>query len=65
LIRNAKKDCRNMNHGKVNPPVNFCPNCGEKFKTSTVGRCDEEKHRARRKDRNLFCHDCGKELSKP
>jgi hypothetical protein len=53
-----------MNHGKTNAPVNFCPNCGERFKTNVVGHCNDEKHRARRKDRHLFCHDCGKDLSK-
>mgnify|MGYP002146686187 FL=1 len=58
------KDCRNMNHGRTNPPVRFCPNCGEKLKSASVASCDEEKHRSRRKDRNHFCHDCGKDLTK-
>lgn len=53
-----------MNHGKTNPPVNYCPNCGEKFKTSNTSRCNDEQHRARRKERSQFCHDCGLELSK-
>lgn len=60
----ARNDCRNMNHGKSNPPVNFCPNCGEHFKTNIVGHCNDEKHRTRRKERHIFCHDCGKNLSK-
>ena len=61
-----RNDCRNMNHGKVNPPITFCPNCGEKFVSSaaTASRCSDETHKSRRKDRNLFCLDCGKDLSK-
>lgn len=61
----AKVNCRNMNHGKANPPISFCPNCGEKFVSGSVngGRCDDEKHRSRRKERSAFCQDCGKKLS--
>lgn len=57
-------NCRNMNHGKPNPPVCFCPNCGEKFKTFVVAaqNCSDEKHRERRKSRCTFCFDCGKKL---
>lgn len=55
-----------MNHGKSNPPVVFCPNCGEKFTQGSHIKtlCDEEKHKSRRKERNLFCHDCGQDLKK-
>jgi hypothetical protein len=58
--------CPNMNHGKLNPSVSFCPSCGKKLnsQTATKNQCDHEKHKARRKDRNLFCFDCGTELSK-
>ena len=54
-----------MNHGRPNPPVRFCPGCGMKFqKPAPVSLgCDAEKHAARRKDRQVFCHDCGKDLT--
>jgi hypothetical protein len=37
--------------------------CGERVKPgATATRCDEDKHKTRRKERNLYCHDCGKKL---
>jgi ribosomal protein L34E len=53
-----------MNHGKSNPPVSHCPNCGEKFKGSpNAGRaCNEEKHKERRKSGSTYCYDCGKKF---
>jgi uncharacterized protein with PIN domain len=58
-----RNTCKNMNHGKLNPPVKFCPTCGDKFKSTSSEKCDEEKHKALRKDRNFFCHYCGKNLN--
>ncbi|QDK44216.1 hypothetical protein DOM22_03125 [Bdellovibrio sp. ZAP7] len=58
----VKKNCRNMNHGKSNPPVSYCPNCGEKFKAGAIRSCDRSKHLERRKQGSLFCCDCGKDL---
>jgi hypothetical protein len=55
--------CKNMNHGKMNPMVRFCPQCGDRFQTKAAGSCNEEKHAARRKERNIFCYDCGKKLT--
>jgi hypothetical protein len=58
-----KVNCPNMNHSRSNAPVRFCPSCGEKFSsTAPKVSCDEAKHASRRKDRNAFCHDCGKKL---
>ncbi len=55
--------CTNMNHGRSNAPVRFCPTCGETVnKQAASQRCDDSKHDARRKDRNTFCCDCGKKL---
>jgi hypothetical protein len=51
-----------MNHGKSNPPVSFCPNCGDKFKSSSVKSCGEDKHKERRKQGSAFCFECGKDL---
>ena len=57
-----KTVCRNMNHGKTNPPVLFCPNCGEKFKPGASAKCSEAEHKYRRKTGCSFCFDCGKDL---
>lgn len=57
-----KKQCPNMNHGRMNPPINCCPSCGEKFKSTAIRACDEAKHKERRKQRDSFCCDCGKSL---
>lgn len=61
-----KGRCPNMNHGKTNPPIAYCPNCGEKFNSGKIGNknCNDESHRSKRKDRNHFCFDCGKDLTK-
>lgn len=57
--------CRNMNHSRSNIPIRFCPDCGDKVNASIVTKCDDPKHAARRKDRNTFCCDCGKNLRTP
>ncbi|MES2855006.1 MAG: hypothetical protein V4692_04035 [Bdellovibrionota bacterium] len=56
--------CTNMNHGRLNAPVRFCPTCGDKVNTKIQARCDAPKHAMLRKDRNTFCCDCGEKLSK-
>ncbi len=55
--------CANMNHGRANAPVKFCPNCGQLVNSQIHARCDETKHAARRKERQIFCVDCGKKLA--
>ncbi len=54
--------CTNMNHGRTNAPVRFCPTCGVVVNKSANGQCDEAKHASQRKNRSAFCHDCGKSL---
>ncbi|WP_415062694.1 hypothetical protein [Bdellovibrio sp.] len=57
--------CPNMNHGRLNAPVRHCPMCGEIVnKAVSKSHCDDAKHAARRKERNTFCHDCGKKLTR-
>ncbi len=60
----SKTSCPNMNHSKSNPQVVYCPNCGEKFTGQTPQKktCNQEIHKLRRKDRSLYCHDCGVDL---
>jgi hypothetical protein len=55
--------CPNMNHGRSNPTIRFCPNCGESINRRATGRCDHNKHAELRKQRHTFCYDCGKSLS--
>ena len=57
--------CPNMNHGRSNAPVKYCPTCGETVNSSANGKCNPEQHATRRKNRSIFCHDCGKKLSTP
>lgn len=60
---NYEDRCSNMNHSRSNAPVKFCPSCGDVVNRQAPSqRCDDAKHAYRRKDRNLFCCDCGKKL---
>lgn len=57
--------CQNMNHSKINVQVRFCPMCGEVVNGRvTIKECDSEKHAKSRRERNRFCIDCGKNLTK-
>lgn len=59
----ATARCPNMNHGRSQSQIKFCPSCGEDFRISIQVKCDSEKHAARRKARDIFCTDCGVKLS--
>ena len=55
--------CQNYNHGRSNPPVGFCPMCGEVVNSNIPKKiCSEEKHGESRRKRNKFCVDCGEQL---
>ena len=55
--------CRNFNHGRANPPVRVCPNCGVVVNTQlSPAQCRQELHADRRKQGDLFCVDCGLRL---
>ena len=56
--------CPNMNHGRLNAPIRFCPNCGDKVNAQIPNKCDGSKHPSLRKDRQMFCHQCGEKLMK-
>jgi rRNA maturation endonuclease Nob1 len=55
--------CPNMNHGRTNAPVKFCPMCGDSVNRAAAGSCDHARHADLRKNRHVFCPDCGKKLS--
>ncbi len=57
-----KPRCPNMNHGRSNAPVRFCPMCGEVVNKVIRTFCDGSKHASQRKERNAYCCDCGKKL---
>jgi len=55
--------CPNYNHGRQNAPVRACSMCGEVVNASlSAKQCGEEEHARRRRNRDLFCTDCGERL---
>jgi rRNA maturation protein Nop10 len=60
-----RNDCPNLNHGRSNPPVRFCPKCGEVVNVARVlQRCAADKHSKERLNQNRHCVDCGEQLIK-
>jgi len=58
-----RNSCPNYNHSRVNAPVRVCPMCGKVVNgTISIKDCSEEEHAKKRKDRNKYCIDCGKQL---
>ncbi|MHC4270645.1 MAG: hypothetical protein ACYSTS_19615 [Planctomycetota bacterium] len=58
-----RSSCLNFNHGRVNAPVRVCPMCSKVVNSNIpIKNCSEEEHAKRRKDRNKYCIDCGKQL---
>jgi predicted RNA-binding Zn-ribbon protein involved in translation (DUF1610 family) len=55
--------CDNMNHRRANAPVSHCPQCGGVVnKLVAIKQCSEAHHAAARRDRGIFCVDCGTQL---
>jgi len=58
-----KNLCHNLNHGRINAPVRFCPLCGEVVNGKIATQlCNEEKHDKARRTRNKYCIDCSEQL---
>jgi hypothetical protein len=52
-----------MNHRRANAPVGHCPQCGGVVNSHIQARmCSESHHAAARRNRNMFCVDCGTQL---
>jgi len=52
-----------MNHRRTNAPVRFCSQCGEVVNGDlSTKRCSLEEHARRRRDREVFCVQCGERL---
>ena len=57
--------CPNMNHRNSNPPVRYCPNCGDVVNTSLSDKhCSEESHSRSRMVSDKYCVHCGDQLVK-
>jgi len=55
--------CPNLKHSQPNPPVGFCPSCGEGVNDRiAVKECTEQSHSGARLGRTRFCVDCGERL---
>lgn len=54
--------CLNMNHGRTQNGVRFCPSCGVLLNARVLIACDPAKHASYRKQRHPFCLCCGKKL---
>ncbi len=59
-----KEKCDNLNHRLNDVKIKYCVDCGHQFSALKSVSCNDIKHAQRRKDRNVFCRDCGKKLSK-
>jgi rRNA maturation protein Nop10 len=59
----AQRLCPNMNHGRPNAPVAFCPECGEVVNPGIPSTsCSEERHAKQRRGGSHYCVDCGEQL---
>ena len=62
-MRQVKK-CPNFNHGRLNVPVHFCPDCGKVVNNAIpIKKCTDEKHAISRRERKKYCVDCGEKLA--
>lgn len=62
MIRQQNK-CPNLNHGRSNAPVRFCPTCGKVVNEAIhIIKCTEEEHAKKRLERNKYCVHCGEQL---
>lgn len=53
-----------MNHSRSQISIRFCPTCGVLLNANIKPNCDDTKHASLRKNRNVFCYECGKKLNK-
>ena len=59
-----KPRCQNFNHGRSNPPVRYCPDCGEQVNPIIHKDCSLNEHGRQRKSFYKFCVHCGEALVK-
>jgi len=55
--------CANLNHRRSHAPVRHCPGCGGVVNAHVSAQCcSEARHATARRERNVFCVDCGLRL---
>ena len=55
--------CPNFNHRRTNPPVGFCPSCGQVVNDRiAIKRCTADFHASARTRRTRYCVHCGERL---
>ena len=55
--------CENMNHRRANAPVSHCAQCGSVVNAGIRAQaCSDAQHAAARRQQNVFCVNCGKQL---
>jgi len=60
-----RKSCSNFNHGRMNVPIRYCPNCGGTVNEKILPKkCSEDEHATKRRNRSKYCIDCGEQLVK-
>jgi hypothetical protein len=62
-LRGPRIDCENMNHRRADAPVPYCPQCGGVVNRDFPRRtCSAEQHATSRRQRSVFCIQCGVQL---
>lgn len=55
--------CPNLNHGRSNPPIRCCIECGKVVNANfVVKKCSDDEHAKDRRNRYKYCGDCGVQL---
>jgi len=55
--------CQNLNHRRTHAPVRHCPQCGGVVNANVARcRCSDAQHTMARRERSVFCVDCGTRL---
>jgi hypothetical protein len=55
--------CENFNHRRAQPSFRHCSSCGDVVNAQRATRsCSAAQHDAARRDRGVFCGDCGTRL---
>ncbi len=63
MVIPQRNRCPNYNHSRRNVPVRGCPMCGEVVNAGIpIRKCSEEEHARKRRARDKYCVDCGKQL---
>jgi ribosomal protein S27E len=58
--------CDNLNHRRAQVSVRHCPSCGGVVNERVGTRqCSDAQHAAARRQRTVFCVDCGTQLISP